>query len=435
MSLPCHMMRSEPTLSEMIALQSTVLYHVVLARTTSAVAVSPLEALPTEVVDEILLFAAGTSLRTRLSVQAVCRMFRCLVVLKSTFHIDLASQPLHAAAFAAHFNRARMRNRPFHLILDDSNTYNTRPPISCLLSGAVFARTIVIQHSLPVGEVIATLARHRCCETLTDLTLIPVGQSFHIERLMRPFLGPDKAVSIHAPLLISLNLRQLTLDFPSSHSLRYLTIDGRTIQNGAEPPRPAYQPKTLHALLSRNTHLEVIDLASPIVAAHLDEGPTALIFLPSVTDFKLDVHSVEPMIWLLSCLVMPAEAYISVKVGENAQNPVDLQSFVRGIGEHYTVHFTIPLLIFLYSYSLVPHMRSRSFDTLTVVETFRRVSLLFSRGPREWDGRSGSTIPLHYHGRYLPLTGAVDFELCYTKPFFEAVSCYSYSFCLTGHLQ
>lgn len=66
-------------------------------------------------------------------------------------------------------------------------------------------------------------------------------------------------------------------------------------------------------------------------------------------------------------------------------------------------------------------MQSREFDTVTTIETFRRTSVSFSRGPREWDGASGSIIPLHYHGRYLPCAGVVDLEICYTKPFFDEV--------------
>lgn len=329
---------SENTLAEMIALSSTVLYHGVLARAASSTALSAVESLPTEVIDEILLFAAGTSLQTRIHVQSVCRLFRYLSVLNSRFYTDLASLPIQSAAFYAHFNRAYSRGRPVNLVLDDSNINRRTPPFACLLSGAVFARHVVVQHTLPVGDVVATLVRQRSCTLLTDLDLAPVGNMWAARKLLKPLRGGENnCLSIRAPRLVRLKLTQLAVDFPLSRSLRYLAIDCRT-ELDVFGTADAFHARTLHSLLSRNIHLEVIDLASPVGAVGIAEGPTTLIILPSVKRFTLSTYSVESMSWLLPCLALPLDAYVSLKIGENARTAVDLPAFIGAASQWTRYH-------------------------------------------------------------------------------------------------
>ncbi|VDC01011.1 unnamed protein product [Peniophora sp. CBMAI 1063] len=323
----------EDRLSEMIALTSSLLYHGVLHRSTSSRPVSVIESLPIEVIEEILLYAGSTSLRTRCALQLVCRMFRCIVILSSAFYSDLASMPVHPPAFFASFNRACIRDRPFYLVFDADNRDERSPPLLCLLTGVPLARTIIINHTVPVGDVVEALIREESCDFLTKLVLMPVGSAAVATEMLSPLRGPDRQLSIRAPNLTHLELYQMNIVFPASNRLRSLKIDYRAEQDMFTRSN-AFHPTILHSILSRNAHLEHVTLTSPLGLASLANGPTSSIALPSMKTLKLETDAAQPITWLLPCLVLPQSAYLLFKVGENSARRVDVSSLVGVLGKY-----------------------------------------------------------------------------------------------------
>ncbi|KZV59023.1 hypothetical protein PENSPDRAFT_672645 [Peniophora sp. CONT] len=316
------------------------------------------------------------------------------MVMNSTLQTDLASLPKTSSAFFAHFYRAYSRNRSFQLVLDSSNKGRSAPPDACILSAVVFAHSVVVTHTLSVTQLVSTLAQQPRCRVLTELILSPVEDFYTTARRLWPFLVGDKVVSIRAPHLRRLELCQMALDIPETYGLRHLKIDCHRSHDHFITSN-AFQPKTLLSILSNNHFLEVIDLSSPISSAHLPDGCNSSIELPYVKEFTLATRDSTSMAWLLSRLVLPPDAYLSLKVGDDRKEEVDILSMVKVAMEF---------------------MRYRQFDTLTVIESYYAISLLFSQGPRQWDGRFGSVLPGRRQKTYLPRSGAVDLKFLRSKP-------------------
>ncbi|VDC05033.1 unnamed protein product [Peniophora sp. CBMAI 1063] len=318
----------------MIALCSTLLYHGVLARGLGRGKRNAFERLPIEVLDNILLFSGASSLATRNAIQLVSRQFRCIVVLNTNFLRDLASLPVQTSAFYAQFQRAHSLGRTFDLILDERNERRPLPPPTCLLSGITFAHTVVVLHTVNVGEALAALARRPSCDVLTKLVLAPVGDFTTAKRVLLPLRGQDGEIPIKAPNLKSVELRQMAVDFPKTFGLRHLLVDCRS---GADlfVTYNAFRPQTLHAILARNKSLETVELRSPIGDSYLQDSDqsVAMIALLEVAKFKLTTSHVPVMAWILSRLTLSTQACISLEIGEYAKKDVDVPSLVRAMCE------------------------------------------------------------------------------------------------------
>ncbi|VDC00925.1 unnamed protein product [Peniophora sp. CBMAI 1063] len=292
-----------------------------------------LETLPNEILDIILLFVAGSSLQSRSTVQSVCRLFRCLVVLNTSFQTDLASLPVHPPAFSAYFNRAHSLGRPFHLVLDYTNKKRRVPPLPCLLSGVVFAQTIVVQHSLSVSDVVAALVRQPRCEALQELVLEAVGNFVSARQLMLSHHEGDGVLSLRAPLLKRLELQQIVLNFPETFNLRRLKIEHRNETDTVSSDERTQRAKNLHSILRHNPTLESVELIEPVGPEYSGGGPSGLIPLPALKEFKLSISHLPPAAWLLSCLTpLPSDAYVSITVGEGARESVDIVQLADIIG-------------------------------------------------------------------------------------------------------
>ncbi|KZV75921.1 hypothetical protein PENSPDRAFT_661427 [Peniophora sp. CONT] len=390
-------MENETTIACMLSCMNTVLTYGV--RPTSKV----IDSLPDEVILMILSIAGRFNRKARRALQAVCRRFRCLIVLEGQFYTDLASLPPVPAVFMDHIMRAFAQNRPFRLVLDNRNFLADTPSPHCLLTGIARCSVILIEHSISPFETVMALARAGVNNHIRDMRIL---SNDYTDRWHYSFsAGEPHAMNavptLSAPSLRVFHIRQSYIDLVHTTKLVEFLVDcGISKHPNWGLVRNAWPSAVLHATLARNPGLQLVDLRESVDETFYPlRTDLGVVHLPSLKHLSINSTNPRLSVWLIERISFPPSVYFSVYVGRSSTRPCEEAVAVAR--------------------SMSYKLQGRTFNTLLVLDDKRSTSVMLSNGDRVWEQSHGTdeagNLALVSRGRYLPQPGAVDFTVYWNK--------------------